>query len=279
VGRLLATVAIGFVSGVLSGMFGIGGGIVTTPAIRLLLGAPALVAVGTPLVAIIPSAITGAASYARSGVADVRAGVVLGVSGSATAVVGAWLTRLVGGTTVLVLTALLILYVAGDMLVSVLRAPRPELEAAEEAVAAGARRGPGPHARNEPSARSRRRTVALVGVGALTGLYSGFLGLGGGFVLVPMLARWLRLPLKAAIGTSLVAIGILSVPGAITHAVLGNVDWPVALALVIGVVPGAAVGARITLGASDRSIAIAFSIVLGAVGVWLAASELLGWGV
>ena len=64
----LTTLAIGFVSGLFSGAFGIGGGIVTTPAIRLILGAPALVAVGTPLPVILPSAITGAL-YATAGAA------------------------------------------------------------------------------------------------------------------------------------------------------------------------------------------------------------------
>ena len=113
--EFLATVAIGFASGVLSGMFGIGGGVITTPAIRLLLGAPALVAVGTPLVALIPSVVTGAISYARARVCDLRGGVTLGLAGALTAVVGAWLTRLVGGTFVLVATAVLILVMAADM--------------------------------------------------------------------------------------------------------------------------------------------------------------------
>ena len=78
---------------------------------------------GTPLVAIIPSAITGALSYARNGLADVRSGVVLGLSGALTAVLGAWSTRLVGGPVVLVATAVLILYVAADMLLQVVPTP------------------------------------------------------------------------------------------------------------------------------------------------------------
>ena len=71
------TVAIGLVAGVLSGMFGIGGALVTTPAIRLLLGRPELIAVGTPLPVIIPTAVAGALAYARRGLGFAQALTVL----------------------------------------------------------------------------------------------------------------------------------------------------------------------------------------------------------
>ena len=278
-GRQLATIAIGFVSGIMSGLFGIGGGVVTTPAIRLFLDAPALVAVGTPLVAIIPSAITGAVSYARKRMADVRAGVILGLSGALTAILGAWGTRLVGGTTVLVATAALIFYVSIDMLLQAFRPPRLGLEAAEEADAVRPPRdieGRPALGLVTPDDAPHPRLIALVAAGILTGFYSGFLGLGGGFVLVPLLTRWLHFPLKRAIGTSLISIAILSVPATLTHALLGNIDWLMGLALVIGVIPGAALGARMGLGTSEKILRIGFAALLGAVGVWLATSELMG---
>ena len=133
--ELVVTLGIGFVSGILSGAFGIGGGIITTPAIHLILGAPALIAVGTPLPVIFPSALTGAISYTRKGVTDVRAGVICGLAGSATAVLGGWATSLVGGQVVLLATAALILYTAADMVLQLVRPPRLGLEGSEEAVA------------------------------------------------------------------------------------------------------------------------------------------------
>lgn len=254
---VLATVLVGLVAGVLSGMFGIGGGIVTTPAIRLLLGYPALVAVGTPLIAIIPSAIAGAVSYHRSGVSDTRAGLLVGIVGSFSAVLGAWLTRLVGGQVVLLVTAGLILFTAGEMLLQAIRPPKT-------------------HAEDGTALVVEARPLKLAAVGLAAGVYSGFLGLGGGFVLVPMLTRWLRFPIKRAVGTSLVAIALLAVPGAIAHAVLGNIDWVLAIGLVAGVVPGALIGARVTLGASDRFLRVAFAAMLIIVGVWLGVSEVVG---
>jgi len=296
---LATTLGIGLVSGVLSGAFGIGGGIITTPAIRLILGAPALVAVGTPLPVIFPSALTGAISYARSGVADVRAGLICGLAGSATAILGALATRRVGGQVVLLATAALILYTAGDVVLQVLRPPRLGLEASEEAEAF---KGMGAlesgedvngvssvAAEGNPAPRSERAKPVSAGVtdsptpmgrlaliGAVTGLYSGFLGLGGGFVLIPMLTRWFAYDIKRAIATSLLAITILAVPGTITHALLGHIDWRIAAVLAVGVVPGAMLGARLTLGSAERTVRIAFATLLLVVGVWLAASTLAG---
>ncbi len=267
----LLTVAIGFLSGVLSGAFGIGGGIVTTPAIRLLLGAPALIAVGTPLPVIFPSAVTGAITYARRGVADVRSGLWIGAAGALTTVVGAWLTTKVGGTVVLLATAVLVFYAAADMALQAWRGPRAPapFEPDVESASASALEPGDPSAQHAPVGVGR-----LLAAGAVTGLYSGFLGLGGGFVLVPLLTRWMRFPIKRAIATSLVAVALIAVPGTITHALLGHIDWAIAGLLVIGVVPGALVGARLTLGARERSIRIAFSVLLMGIGVWLAYSEI-----
>lgn len=272
---LLTTFGIGFVSGLLSGAFGIGGGVITTPAIRLVLGAPALIAVGTPLPVIIPSAITGAYNYTRKGMVDLRGGVVCGLAGSLTAVIGALATRWVGGTVVLLATAALILYTAVDMILQVIRPPRTGPETGEERDAFV--RADGAEATADEAGQSMpapTSTPKLVAIGALTGLYAGFLGLGGGFVLVPMLTRWLRFDIKRAIGTSLVAIAILAVPGTITHALLGHVDWRIAAVLIAGVIPGAWLGARFTMGQADRTIRLAFAAMLLVVGAWLAVSEL-----
>lgn len=262
--ELATTLGIGFVSGVLSGAFGIGGGIFTTPAIRLVLGAPALVAVGTPLPVIFPSALAGAITYARGGVTDVRAGVTCAAAGSVTAVLGALATRVVGGDVVLLATAALILYMAVDVVLqTVSLAPRGERAKPVSAGAADSGGG---------------RLGRLLIIGALTGLYSGFLGLGGGFVLVPMLTRWLAFDIKRAIATSLLAIAILAVPGTVTHALLGHVDWRIAAVLAIGVVPGAIVGARLTLGSAERTVRLGFAALLLVVGVWLGAQTIMGGG-
>jgi uncharacterized membrane protein YfcA len=278
VGQAALTIGVGLVSGALSGMFGIGGGLVTTPAIRLLLGFPALIAVGTPLVVILPTAVTGAVSYARRGLADVRAGVIVGLVGAPTAIAGAWLSDVVGGRWVMVLTAAFILYVAADMALHVARSriPEPQVVAgaseADPAEAHPAEASPDV----APEAPAPPRPARLAAIGVIAGLYSGFLGLGGGFVIVPLLSRWLGIPLKRSIGTSLVAVATLAVPGAVAHHLLGHVDLALAAWLVVGTVPGALVGARVTAAAKERHVALGFAFLLAVAGVALGVSEIIG---
>lgn len=247
----LPTALVGVAAGVLSGAFGVGGGVLTTPAIRLLLGHPELIAVGTPLPVIVPTAIAGAVAHARSGTADVRTGLVLGVLGVPAAIAGAMLTPVVGGRAVLLVTAAVIIIVAIDML-----------------------RGNGSsgHGRT-PTLPARPRFFALGALGLTAGMYSGFLGLGGGFVLVPLLNRALGMSVKRSIGTSLVAVAVLAVPGSFAHWALGNVDVGLAFVLAAGAVPGALLGARLNAWAAERTIRIAFAAMLICAGLLLAAHE------
>jgi len=251
---LLVAVAIGFVAGYLSGQFGIGGGIVTTPAIRLVLGYPELIAVGTPLPVIIPAAVVGAIAYVRRGLAEVPLGLSIGIVGAGFSVLGAWASELVGGRIVLLVTAALICWMAVDMIL-LARRPLPE------EVEGGA-----------PS--SQRHAWWKIGaLGIVAGLYSGFLGVGGGFVVVPTLIRYFGLSAKRAIGTSLIVVSILAIPGTIAHYLLGHVDVALALALTIGVVPGSLLGARVTARAREKSVRIGFAVLLLIVAAILAAAE------
>jgi uncharacterized membrane protein YfcA len=78
----------------------------------------------------------------------------------------------------------------------------------------------------------------------------------------------LGMPIKRALGTSLVLITAIAIPGTITHTIVGNVDWSIFLVLVIGVVPGARVGARLALraGASQLRMAVAVFQFVVAIG-------------
>ena len=251
---IVGSVVVGLGAGVLAGVFGIGGGVLTTPAVRLLLGYPALVAVGTPLLALIPGAVAGAAMHVRSGEANVRTGLVVGAWGALSAAVGARGSAAAGGTAVMLVTAVVIVWGA----ISILR--RPPTEAVVGITSVPAAVG--------------RRPVAVAVTGIATGLYSGFLGLGGGVVLVPILHRFFGYSMKAAVGTSLVAISVLAVPGALMHWWLGHVDLMLAVGLGVGAVPGAVIGARLAGAASDRGLRTGFAVLLGTIGVVLALTEL-----
>ena len=141
--------------------------------------------------------------------------------------------------------------------------------------AVGILRGP---ARTAGRRSSRRRGRSRAS-GSLAGFVSGLLGIGGGLVMVPLMAGWLGMPLKRALGTSLLAIVALVVPGTIVHAALGHIDWPLFLVVTLGAVPGARLGANLALGTRERTLRMLVGgfllIVACAYGV-VEASELFG---
>ena len=207
----LVAALIGFASGVASGAFGIGGALLTTPGIRWALNAPPLIAVGTTLPVIIPSALTGVWTYTRGGFVDRSFVTTAAVAGGAFAVLGALATTLIPGEILLVSTAAVILFLSLRMLPS------------SEAV----------------TPRVRPSLPLFAAIGAGSGLMAGLLGVGGGVILVPVLTVVLRFPLKTALGTSLAVVAAQAIPGTIVHAFLGHIDWRIAAGLAIGVVPGA----------------------------------------
>lgn len=246
--QVFAGALVGFIAGILSGLFGVGGGTVTTPAINVFLGGTAIQAVATPLPAIFPTSLVGALTYGRAGEVSFRAfGWAVG-PGIAGAIIGAGLTDVVNAHLLLVITAVLIGWTA----VQVIRDRRPRT-AWERGKTPGWKYG---------------------AIGFVAGFVSGLLGLGGGIVMVPAFTAILGMPLKRALGTSLVTIAALVIPGTIVHAVLGHIDWAIFLVLTIGVVPGARIGAQVALGAKERPLRLAVGAFLFAVAVLYGVREL-----
>lgn len=241
----------GFGSGVLAAVLGVGGAVITTPFIRFL-GATPIASVGSTVPAILPGAIAGSLRYHREGYIVWPVALTCGASGVAFAALGAWVAGLVDARWLMVVTALLVLWSGASLLRSSRRQlPTAELEGIRTADVA-----------------QRTHPALLVGIGVTAGFLAGLLGIGGGLVLTPGLTLGVRLPVKRAIATSLVAVALMSVAALVTHVALGHVDWRYALPLAVGIVPGARLGAHITVGASDhtmRRVAGALLIVLALV--------------
>jgi len=243
------TVLVGLAAGVLSGLFGVGGGIVMTPGLTALGGVPPIVAVATPLPVILPTAAVGAFTYHRAGEVDMRAAAWISLTGAAASAVGALLTEAVNARWLLVVTAGLLAWQS----IQILRGRSRPADVEERPLHAW--------------------RLALVGVSA--GLLSGLLGIGGGIVIVPVLAGMLGVPLKRALGTSLVAVVVLVIPGTIVHTVLGNIDWATALFLTIGSLPGARLGATFALGTKERTLRLMVGSFLALVAIIYGAQQLV----
>lgn len=241
------TLLLGFTTGVLSALFGVGGAIVSNPGLRAL-GAAPLVAVGTTLPSILPGAISGTLRYRREGLINWRLIVPAAASGLLAVVAGSLLSHAVpgGGHLLLLLIAVLLAFTAWRTAA----VPSDTADAADDVPPA--------------TPEGRTRWVAA-GIGVVAGLLSGLLGIGGGVIMVPAFTELLGMSLKSAIATSLVCVGIFGVPATITHAFLGDIDWRLAVLLTIGVVPGARVGASLTIRTAERRLRLAVGIFLGLV--------------
>lgn len=245
------TLLTGVATGVMSGSFGVGGAVISTPAIRAL-GCSAAMAVGTTLPSIFPGAIAGINRYRTTDLIRWRiAGPAC--AGAVTAVAGARLSDVLPGDghPLMIATAILLLFSA----ISLIRGGR-----AAEPVA---------------KADSRHTSWIAVAIGSTAGLMSGLLGIGGGVLMVPAFRRWLGLPIKSAVATSLVCVAAFAIPGTITHALQGGIEWRFALWLTIGVVPGAMIGSTIAMRMSDQRLRRLFGIFLAVVAVIYAVGELV----
>jgi uncharacterized membrane protein YfcA len=210
-----AVTAAGLIVGVLFGVFGVGGSSFATPALGLL-GVPGLIAVAAPLPATIPAAVAGMIGYARRRQVDwsiARWSIYGGVPAT---VVGALLSKYVGGRALLIASGVVLAAVGVRVLFAL-----PESRLALHA---------------------RRRPEVVIPAAAAIGLFTGLLANGGGFLLVPLFVLVLGLTMPESAGTSLVVIAVLSIPTLATHWALGHIDWAVAIAFAAGSIPGAVLG-------------------------------------
>jgi uncharacterized membrane protein YfcA len=241
--RDVLSLLLGFLTGVLSALFGIGGAIVSNPGLRALGAAPLLAVVGGSLLS---HAVPGEGHLLLLIIALLLA-------------FTAWRTAFTRGVEDDPSSP------AGAVDNPAHLDPRPAtlpLRGASQRRGGLSRAdtsGPG-----SPGSEARQRRVAA-GIGLVAGLLSGLLGIGGGVVMVPAFSELLSLSLKSAIATSLVCVGIFGVPAAITHALLGDVDWRLAILLMIGVIPGAWVGASLTLRTAERRLRLAVGGFLAVV--------------
>jgi len=238
---------IGLGSGVASGALGIGGALLSTPGIRWAFHVKPLIAVGTTLPVIIPTGLTGVYTYVRSELVDVRTAVIAASAGCVFAILGAYTTKFVNGEALLIATAVLILILSIRMLPRTGHGHAPHIDAS---------------------------VPALLLIGAVSGFVSGLLGVGGGVILVPVLTVLLRFPVKKALGTSLAVVAAQAIPGTITHALLGHINWTIALGLFIGVVPGARIGSRLAVATEDERLRVIVAIAMAALAIAFGGSEI-----
>jgi uncharacterized membrane protein YfcA len=283
---MLAAAAVGFISGILAGMLGIGGAVVSTPAVRVL-GASPLEAVGSTVPAVLPGALVGVWRYRKADLIDWRIGWVSGLSGSVFAVAGALVASALPEPRWLMILTALLMVISGWVVARGNQPGGPTGEPAAPPPDPGSPDPTVPHPDTTPVTGDPTTTAVpalhpappltlLIGVGTTAGFIAGLLGLGGGIMLLPAFTALLGLPVRRAVATSLLAVAVLSIPSLITHALRGNIDWVLAVPLMVGVMPGARIGSRFTVAASDGTVRVVFGVVIGILAVIYGVTEAIG---
>ncbi len=216
---LLSGAIVGFVLGLIGG----GGSILATPLLYYFVGvADPHIAIGTGAAAVSANALANLVSHARAGRVRWKSALVFAVAGTIGALIGSALGKIVDGQKLLLLFGLLMLVVAAQMAFK--RAAPVEGEICPTA---------------KTAAKALPKTLpALLGIGAIVGILSGFFGIGGGFLVVPGILAATGMPMINAVASALVSVTALAAATAANYAWSGLVDWRLA-ALLLG---GGAVG-------------------------------------
>lgn len=270
-------VVVGLLVGVLSGLLGIGGGTIMVPIFRLGFGLSAIEATATSLFTIIPTSLSGCVTHIKNKTCIVPLGLAAGIGGAITSPLGVWLASISPAWLIMVAAAAIIGYSAVNMLRKAFSKPKAASQPTSQAAAQPASQDAPRSAASGDSAFKISRKHLLMGaaIGLGAGVASGYVGVGGGFIMVPLFLSVIGIPMKRASGTSLIAVTILAIPGVIEQALLGNVHFMIGIAMAVGSIPGAVLGAQLVKRVPERTLRIMFGAFLLLMAVVLVVNEVL----
>jgi len=264
----LLIIVLGFLVGVLSGMFGVGGGFLTTPLL-IFYGIPPTVAVASAATQITGASVSGVMVHMRRGGVDVKMGAVMIVGGFVGSLVGAALFRILqaSGQIDVVIGSLYVLILGwiGALMLKDAMIALGYVGVRQPAVQPR-------HNRWVASLPLRWRfyssglyisPVAPLALGFVAGVLTVLLGIGGGFILVPAMIYLLGMPARIVIGTSLVMVLAVSAGTTMVHALTTRaVDIVLAGLLLVGGVVGAQYGALLTLRIKPDLMRLALAVII-----------------
>ncbi len=239
----ILALSLGLAVGLTLALTGAGGAILGVPLLVFGLGIPVSEASPIALLAVAIAAGFGAALGFRAGILRYKAALVMSVFGLLLSPLGLWVAQQVPNQPLLILFAVILLYVA----VTMFRQAQRELNGS-----------PANEAQNQPCLLDQTRGKliwtlpcfrAMIAAGSTAGFLSGLLGVGGGFVIVPVLKKTTNLPIKSIVATSLGVITLISLMGVIGSSIIGTMNWqtaiPFASGTFIGMLSGRSIGKRI----------------------------------
>lgn len=272
---LLATLGLGVVIGLVIGALGGGGSVLTVPILVFALGLGAQEATTASLVIVGITAAVAALGHARSGNTRWRTGLTIGAAGVPASVLGSYLNRSIEENALLLAFAALMLVAAAGMLVRT--DPDDEPPDPPRTTAPGAGSAGTTTAVRQPQQHAERLVwLRLVGAGLLIGFLTGFFGVGGGFVIVPLLVVALGFPMPAAVGTSLLVIALNSGVALAARSLQGSFAWDVIVPFTAAAVAGSLLGKQVADRLPSAILTRAFAVLLVLVAAYVAVRAVQG---
>ncbi len=280
---LLAAISIivGLLVGVLSGMLGLGGGTLLVPIFKLGYALDPIMATATSLFTIIPTSISGVITHVRNRTCLPALGLAAGIGGAITSPIGVWLASISPDWAIMVAAALVIAYSSITMFqkaIKSLKRDRQKKHSRTENKSSGEEDLENESldtVRFDPAKLITKRNVIICAtIGIAAGVMSGYVGVGGGFIMIPLFMQLLNLPLRLTSGTSLIAIMIIATSGTVLQAYYGNINWIAGIFVSIGSIPGAYVGSKLITKVPETVLRFIFSGFLIVAAVLLVLNQL-----
>ena len=292
---VLLAVALGLLIGLSLGALGGGGSILTVPALVYAIGESAQAATTGSLVIVGITAAAATVGHARAGRVRWGAGLAFGAAGVLASLLATRLNAQVSPTALLACFAVLMIVAAAAMLAKTMVPARPSELADDEQAArlrslahvgrgdcgtqrAAASPGPAPaDAPARPGGRPSAGTaLKVVAAGLVVGFLTGFLGVGGGFIIVPALVLSLGYDMPTAVGTSLLVISLNSGVALLARGGHETFHWAVIVPFTLAAIAGSTAGKRVADRLSGASLTRAFAVLLLLVAAYVLTRALLG---
>lgn len=268
----LIGLGLGAIVGLILALAGAGGGILAVPLLVFGLHLTIMQAAPVGLIAVGAASAFGAVLGLREGIVRYRAAALIGITGMLLAPIGVRLAQLIPNQPLMVAFSLVLAWVAWRTFQQSTRGNAASTpQEAEKAKL--------PCVVNPSAGRilwTRPCAWALAGTGAVSGLLSGLLGVGGGFVIVPSLSRHTDLPLRSIFATSLAVIAMVSIGGVAAAAWQGAIAWRIAMPFTLGAVASLLAGRQVASRLAGARLQQGFAVTSGAVATLLLARG-LGW--
>ena len=251
------------VAGLLGALTGLGGGVVVTPALTVLLGVDIRYAIGASLVSVIATSSGAAAAYVREGYSNIRIGMFLEIATTIGAVLGAYLATRTPTGILGIIFGVVLLHSAW---MSTRGRPRDATGKTDPLAVRFQLNGSYP---GEQEKKSYQVTHVKAGFGMMfgAGTLSGLLGIGSGALKVIAMDQIMRIPFKVSTTTSNFMIGVTAAASAGIYLSRGYIEPALAMPVMLGVLAGSLIGARQLVGARVRVLRWIFALAVGAMAI------------